>query len=268
VNLAAVVPTGAWSSAAGPVRVVTMRDLEEAARAGVTGARPAAGGVELRGLPANQRAVAAQVSRSHREIPPAYFRLTVDARRAVALHSEGIGYAALFVHAAARALERFPRFRDALLGEGLLTAPGVHVAFAVGLEAGGELYAPVLRDAAGLGLADLDARVRELTEAVRARRVSPDGYRGATFLVTNLGAFGVEAFDPVIHPGHSGALAVGAVRRQPVAVREGEAWRLEIRPILTLTLAVDHRLINGIEAAQALSFIRDVVERDDEGGTR
>jgi pyruvate dehydrogenase E2 component (dihydrolipoamide acetyltransferase) len=197
----------------------------------------------------------------------------VDARRAVALAARGIGYTALFVHAAAKVLERFPRFRDALRGEHLVTAPGLHVAFAVGLEATGELYTPVVRDAGGLGLAAVAARVRELAQAVRERRLSPEHYRGGSFLVTNLGAFGVESFDPVIHPGHSAALAVGAVRPLPLGIAGAEPT-IHTQPAITLTLAVDHRLINGVEAARALRFIKEVVERggeeegDDQGQDR
>jgi pyruvate dehydrogenase E2 component (dihydrolipoamide acetyltransferase) len=276
VDLNALTPTGAGG-------IVTRRDVEDAAadasRRGTAVRRAATQGAEAgddspgaavtnvlpgaesgRLLSPNQRTVANRVSRSHREIPPAHFTAEVDARRAVALRSQGMSYTALFVFAAGRGLARFPRFRSALQGERLVTARAAHVAFAVGLEEEGELYTPVVRDVGSLDLKTVDAQVRELAAAVRGHRLSPESFAGGSFLVTNLGRFPVESFDPVIYPGHSGALAVGAVRFVPVAVQEQKGWQVEIRPTVSLTLAVDHRLINGLEAAAFLSFVKEVVE--------
>lgn len=258
VDLRSVIPSGAEG-------VVTRGDVQAAAR-GQTAARagaadPGTGAGALgRPLTPNQRTVAARVSRSHREIPPVHFTTRVDARRAAELRSGGIGYTALFVFAASRTLARFPAFRSRLQGEQLVTSEGAHVAFAVADEAAGELFTPVLRDAERLDLEGIDSRVRELAGAARARRLGPEAYAGGSFLVTNLGKFAVDSFDPIIHPGHSGALAVGAVQMLPTAAPGPKGWGVEIRPALTLTLAVDHRLVNGVEAARALSWIKEISE--------
>lgn len=250
-----------------------MRDVEAAAARGEVrrdGAGPppagARGGGAGRPLSANQRVVAAQVTRSHREIPSAHFTTRVDARHATRLRGGGVGYTALFVFAAARALARFPAFRSRLQGDHLVALEAADVAFAVAGEAD-ELYTPVVRAADTLGLKEIDARVLTLAAAARQRRLEPAAFAGGSFLVTNLGMFAVESFDPVIYPGHSGALAVGAVQMLPAAVPqppgaagEESGWGVEIRPTLSLTLAVDHRLINGVEAARALAYIKDLVE--------
>jgi pyruvate dehydrogenase E2 component (dihydrolipoamide acetyltransferase) len=264
VDLSATPPTGAGG-------VVTRRDVEGAAAARDTApdrsAVPSLSAAAWPPLfPRSQRVVAERVSRSHREIPPVHLRAAVDARRAVAQRAEGISYTAQLVHAAGRALVRFPRFRTVFREGRLQTAESAGVAFAVGMEAEGALYTPVLHGAEKMTLEATDVRVRELAAAAREHRLSAESLAGGCFLVTNLGPFGVDSFDPVIYPGHTAALAAGAVISLPAAVQGTEGWTVEVRPSLTLTLAVDHRLINGLEAAAFLSFVKQIVERGLEGG--
>lgn len=117
------------------------------------------------------------------------------------------------------------------------------------------LVVPTIRDADGLGLADLAAAIRSLAETARAGRTTPESMSGGTITITNVGVFGVDAGTPIVTPGEAAILAVGAVRRQPWEFR-GE---VALRQVLTLALSFDHRLVDGEQAARFLADIGRIV---------
>jgi pyruvate dehydrogenase E2 component (dihydrolipoamide acetyltransferase) len=111
----------------------------------------------------------------------------------------------------------------------------------------------VIRCADRMGLGAIAKQRRELAERARAGKLQPADITGATFTISNLGMFGVDAFTAIIVPPQAGILAVGAISDRVVAV-DG---MIGVRPMMTLTLSSDHRLVDGARAAQ---FLHDVVD--------
>ncbi|WP_341974893.1 2-oxo acid dehydrogenase subunit E2 [Microbacterium sp. LTA6] len=118
------------------------------------------------------------------------------------------------------------------------------------------LIVPNIRDAERLTLVELADALRSLAETARAGKTSPAELAGGTFSISNIGVFGVDAGTPILPPGQSGILAVGAVRRQPWEYR-GE---IALRQMMTLSLSFDHRLVDGAEGARFLKDVADILE--------
>jgi len=118
------------------------------------------------------------------------------------------------------------------------------------------LIVPNIRDAERLTLVELADALRSLADTARAGRTSPAELAGGTFSISNVGVFGVDAGTPILPPGQSGILAVGAVRRQPWDHR-GE---IALRQVMTLSLSFDHRLVDGAESARFLKDVADVLQ--------
>jgi pyruvate dehydrogenase E2 component (dihydrolipoamide acetyltransferase) len=155
------------------------------------------------------------------------------------------------VAAAARALVRHPRLNAQVTEAGIALLPDVHVGLAVAVDNG--LMVPVVRDTAHRDLADLAAETTRLAAAARSGSITPAELEGGTFSVSALGAFGVDAFTPVINPPNAGILGVGRLRDDVVVV-DGQITTVKR---LTLSLTWDHRVIDGVPAAE---FCRTVVE--------
>ncbi|MGW8483674.1 dihydrolipoamide acetyltransferase family protein [Microbacterium sp. NPDC055903] len=118
------------------------------------------------------------------------------------------------------------------------------------------LIVPHIREAQGLSLIGIADALRELTDVARAGKTSPADLAGGTFSITNIGVFGIEGGTPILPPGQSGILAVGAIRPQPW-VHEGE---LAVRQVMTLSLSFDHRIVDGAEGARFLKDVGDLIE--------
>jgi pyruvate dehydrogenase E2 component (dihydrolipoamide acetyltransferase) len=119
------------------------------------------------------------------------------------------------------------------------------------------LIAPVARDCGRKGIVEIDGELRALIDKVKANRLTPEDYAGATFSISNLGSFGIEEFTAIINPPGSAILAVGEIRRQPV-VGPGDA--LVVRPLMRLTLSCDHRIVDGAVGAAFLKELKDMLE--------
>ena len=157
-------------------------------------------------------------------------------------HGVRVTHSDLLVAAVARALKKHPRMNS--------LNQRVNVAIAIAVE--DAVVTAVIPDADKTSIADIAARRRDLTERARAGRLQPADIGGATFTISNLGMFDVDAFTAIIVPPQAGILAVGAIADRVVAV-DGKAV---VRPMLTLTLSSDHRVVDGATAA---AFLKDVV---------
>ena len=118
------------------------------------------------------------------------------------------------------------------------------------------LIVPMIRDAERLSLVGLSDAIKGLAATARAGKTSPAELAGGTFSISNIGVFGVDAGTPILPPGQSGILAVGAVRRQPWEYR-GE---IALRQLMTLSLSFDHRIVDGAEGAAFLKSVADLLE--------
>ena len=165
-------------------------------------------------------------------------------------HSVKITHTDLMVAAVARALKQFPRMNGSWVSGGVTLNPDINVALAMAVE--NAVVTAVIRNADKLPLGAIARQRKELSERARANKLQPADISGATFTISNLGMFGVDAFTAIIVPPQAGILAVGAIADRVVAV-DG---MIGIRPMVTLTLSSDHRLIDGARAAQ---FMQEVV---------
>ncbi|MFL6075646.1 MAG: dihydrolipoamide acetyltransferase family protein [Mycobacteriales bacterium] len=164
-----------------------------------------------------------------------------------------VGWTALFVRALALALREHPDLHALWQQDQAVPQQRVGVAIAVDTAIG--LLAPVVPDPDRQGIAALDARVRAVVDRARSGRLSGDDLAGATTTLSNLGGFGVAAFQALLTPPQATALSLGAVEQRPV-VRHGG---IAIRTRCTAGLTVDHRIVDGADAARLLATLREVV---------
>ncbi len=160
----------------------------------------------------------------------------------------------LIVKLTAAALQQHPMLQAQWREDGLFVPDAIHIAVAVDAPAG--LLAPVLRGVDRLNISEVAAQSRELIALARAGRLSAEQMRDATFTITNLGMYGVDAFTPIIHLPQCAILGVGRIVREPAVV--GDV--MVPRAMLTLSLTFDHRVVDGAPAARFLDSVRRNIE--------
>jgi pyruvate dehydrogenase E2 component (dihydrolipoamide acetyltransferase) len=161
----------------------------------------------------------------------------------------------MIVKACAIALRRHPEVNSSWADGRVAIFPEVNIGIAVAADTG--LAVPVVTQADSKSLVTIAADTRRLAENVRTRKVSPEELAGGTFTVSNLGMFGMTAITPIINPPQAAILGVGSIRE--VLTREDGG--LADRSLITLTLTCDHRVLDGVEAAHFLSFVRETLEQ-------
>jgi pyruvate dehydrogenase E2 component (dihydrolipoyllysine-residue acetyltransferase) len=165
-------------------------------------------------------------------------------------HGVKITHTDLIVSAVGRALKMFPRMNGGWVNNAVSLNADINVALAMAVE--NAVVTAVIRNADKLPLGAIAKHRKELSERAKANKLQPADISGATFTISNLGMFGVDAFTAIIVPPQAGILAVGAIMDRVVAI-DG---MIGIRPMVTLTLSSDHRIIDGARAAQ---FMQEVV---------
>jgi pyruvate dehydrogenase E2 component (dihydrolipoamide acetyltransferase) len=160
-------------------------------------------------------------------------------------------YTDLLVETVARLLTDHPLLNATLTEQGIVAPSAVHMGVAVALEDG--LIVPVIRDAERRPLAELARDRADLATKAQAGTLSLDEVEGGTFTISNLGSFGADAFTPIVNPPQCAILGVGRIVDKPVAV----SGRVEVRPMLWLSLTFDHRIVDGAPAARFLQELGD-----------
>ncbi|NYZ14875.1 2-oxo acid dehydrogenase subunit E2 [Azospirillum sp. RWY-5-1] len=241
----------------GPGGAVRLADVERAAP------RRAAG-IDLADM---RRAITAAMARSKREIPHYYLGSTIDLTNATAwlartnadrAPEERLLLAALELKAVALALRRHPRFNGHNVDGDFRPGAGIHVGAAVAIRGGG-LAAPAIRDTDTLGLDDLMARLRDLVGRTRAGHLRSSELGDATITVTSLGERGVDSVFGVIYPPQVAIVGFGRPVERPWAV----SGRVELRTVVTATLAADHRVSDGHAGALFLAEIDRLLQEPD-----
>jgi pyruvate dehydrogenase E2 component (dihydrolipoamide acetyltransferase) len=164
------------------------------------------------------------------------------------------GFNDLLAKIVAAALRKFPYMNARLTSEAIEYLKPINMGMAVDTERG--LLVPVIRNADQKSLRQFGLEFRELVERARNRKSLPDDLSGGTFTITSLGAYGVDAFTPVINLPEAAILGVGRIAPK-VVPRDGQAV---IRTTCTLSLAFDHRVVDGAPAARFLKYIRELME--------
>jgi len=216
-------------------------------------------------IPSLRRVIAERMAASHRSTAPVTLTTTTDATELVNLRNRWKTaassndpvptYTDLLVRLTALALEEHPVLNSRWEEDRIVTPQEIHIGIAVDTDAG--LVVPVVRDVPRLSLQELAIRSRELIERVRQRKLSASEMQGGTFTVTSLGAFGIDAFTPIINHPECAILGIGRIRRCPAVYEE----QIVIRDQVTLSLTFDHRITDGVPAARFLqtlsAFIRN-----------
>lgn len=212
-----------------------------------------------------RKTIAARLTEAKQTIPHFYLRREVrlDALMAFRgelnkkLESRGVKLSVndFIIKACALALQAVPDANAVWAGDRVLKMKASDVAVAVAIEGG--LFTPVLQDAEAKSLSALSAQMKDLAARARNRKLAPHEYQGGSFAISNLGMMGVENFDAVINPPHGAILAVGAGLKKPVVSATGE---IEVATMMSMTLSVDHRVIDGALGAELLAAIVENLE--------
>ena len=196
------------------------------------------------------RLMAERTTQSWTTAPHFFVTRAVDAG-GLTLAREGVNvtHTDLLVAIVARTLRQHPRLNASWSAEGIVSHEDVNIGLAIAVE--NAVVTAVLPRADRATIADIAVRRRDLTERARAGRLQPADIAGATFTISNLGMFEVDAFTAIIVPPQAAILAVGAITDRVVPV-DGKPG---IRSMMTLTLSCDHRVVDGVRAAE---FMRDL----------
>jgi pyruvate dehydrogenase E2 component (dihydrolipoamide acetyltransferase) len=206
-----------------------------------------------------RRTIAARLSEAKQTIPHFYLRRSAKLdelmkfRGTLNKQLEGRGVKLsvndFIIKACALALQQVPDANAVWAGDRIIKLKPSDVAVAVAIEGG--LFTPVLKDAEIKTLSRLSTEMKDLATRAKTKKLAPHEYQGGSFAISNLGMFGIENFDAVINPPHGAILAVGAGIKTPVV--EGD--EVVIRNVMSMTLSVDHRVIDGALGAQLLEAI-------------
>jgi pyruvate dehydrogenase E2 component (dihydrolipoamide acetyltransferase) len=183
-------------------------------------------------------------------------RLVVARQSLSASLAAPVSYDALFVRILAVALARQPRLNAVIDGDAILELTDINIGFAVSIDGG--LLVPVVRAADSRPLDDLLTQMRQLSERALGNRLRPEDVLGGTATITNLGAYGVDAFTPILNPPQSAILGIGRILKRPVVVDD----HLELHHTTTLSLTFDHRVADGVPAAQLLEVVVQLMNDD------
>jgi pyruvate dehydrogenase E2 component (dihydrolipoamide acetyltransferase) len=241
VDLSKVVGTG-------PGGIISGEDVEAAAKAPT----PAAAGPVV--LSSIARLMAERTTQSWTTAPHFFLVREIDASGLIAArekHGKAITHTDLLVALVARTLVKHPKMNASWTGSAIQLNPNVNISIAIAVKDG--VVGAVIPNADIATLAAISAKRQDLAERARAGRLHPPDVTGGTFTISNLGMFGVDAFSAIITPPQAAVLAVGRIADRVVAVN----GLIGIRPILTMTLSSDHRVVDG---AQAAAFLKDAAE--------
>ncbi|HOK79794.1 MAG TPA: dihydrolipoamide acetyltransferase family protein [bacterium] len=167
---------------------------------------------------------------------------------------EDIYYDTFFVYACARVIRNFPIMFSYLVDNKIVRRKEISISVAI--SKGEKLYTPVIHSADKKSLEEINRTIAELVKKVNEEKLLPEETKGACFLISNLGMYPVESFDAMIPPQHSGALAIGRVRKTAVVEND----HIVIKSICKVTGSFDHRLANGTIAAEFLKQVKEILE--------
>ncbi|HWC33018.1 MAG TPA: dihydrolipoamide acetyltransferase family protein, partial [Actinomycetota bacterium] len=210
-----------------------------------------------------RRTIARRMSEAW-QVPHFQIAMTADMRAAMRLREllvermrEGETkptHSDVLTKACAAALMRHRDMNAHFAGDEVRLFPSADIGIAVAVERG--LLVPVIRGCERKTIAELAAARADVVERTRAGKIRQEDLEGGTFTISNLGMYGVDRFQAVLNPPQAGILAVGAIAERAV-VEDGE---VAVRPIMEMTLACDHRAVDGATASEFLRSVRELLE--------
>ncbi|MCI2008320.1 MAG: pyruvate dehydrogenase complex dihydrolipoamide acetyltransferase [Acetobacter peroxydans] len=260
----------------GPNGRIVKRDVENAqpaARAEATGSPasvstpPAAGGSRLVPHTTMRKVIARRLTDSKANVPHFYVSVDVELDALMALRAqlnaladgegeEGVKLSVndMLIKASAVALKKVPTVNAYFTEEGMLLHEDADISIAVSLDEG--LITPIIRKADSKSLREISLEAKSLISRARSGKLKPEEFQGGTFSVSNMGMYGVKDFAAIVNPPQAAILAIAAGRKQPVV----SGNEIKIATVMTVTLSVDHRAVDGATAAQWLNAFRTAVQ--------
>ena len=207
-----------------------------------------------------RRVIADRLTEAKQTIPHFYLRRDIQLDSLLKLRSEintglearGVKLSVndFIIKACAMALQSVPAANAVWAGDRVLQMEASDISVAVAIEGG--LFTPVLLDADSKSLSKLAVEMKDLATRARSRKLAPHEYQGGSFSISNLGMMGIDNFDAVINPPQGAILAVGAGKKRPVVGADGT---LSVATVMSVTMSVDHRVIDGALGAELLDAI-------------
>ena len=208
-----------------------------------------------------RKAIAKALGNSKFSAPHFYLNIEIDMENAIAsrkminaIPDTKVSFNDMVVKACAMALQKHPQVNTSWTDNTTLYHRHIHVGVAVAVDEG--LVVPVVKHTNTLSMTQIGAIVKELAGKARSKKITPGEMQGSTFTVSNLGMFGIESFTSIINQPNSTILSVGAIVEKPV-VKNGE---IVIGNTMKLTLACDHRTVDGAVGAQFLQTLKTYIE--------
>ncbi len=207
-----------------------------------------------------RRAIANNMMNSLTSMAQANHRMKVDMSESVRFRAKlkaadiKVSYTDILIKAVSHALMKFPMLNSTVRGNDIITRNYVNMGVAVAIDGG--LIVPNIKDAQAKSVVEIHAQVADLAGKAKDGKLSREEYTDGTFTITNLGMYDVDEFTAVINPPEAAILAVGKIADTPV-VENGE---VVVRPIMTLSLTYDHRIIDGAPAAQFLQYVKTLLQ--------
>ena len=218
--------------------------------------------IQLNGM---RKTVASRLTEAKQNVPHFYLRKEIIIDELLIVRSRMNEHLAntnsklsindFIIKACALALQAVPAANSVWAGDKILQLKPSDIAIAVAVEDG--LFTPVIRDAEAKSLSKLSKEMKELAEKARSKKLMPNEYQGGSFSISNLGMFGIDNFDAVINPPHGAILAVGAGLKKPIV---NEDNTIAVSNVMSLTLSVDHRVIDGALGAELMQNITKYLE--------
>ena len=212
-----------------------------------------------------RKVIANRLTEAKQTIPHFYLRKSVNLDKLLIVRSEmntglidqGIKISVndFIIKASSLALQDIPQANVVWAQDRILQMTSSDVAVAVSVEGG--LYTPVIFDSEKKTLSSLSLEIKDLASRARDKKLLPNEYQGGSFAISNLGMMGIENFDAVINPPHGSILAVGAGTKKPIVKEDGT---ISVATVMSLTLSVDHRAIDGALGAEFLAKITNYLE--------
>ena len=222
---------------------------------------------EFQEIPLNsmRKTVATRLTEAKQNIPHFYLRKEIKIDELLQVRSRLNAHLAernnklsindFIIKSCALALQSVPMANAVWAEDKILQLKPSDIAVAVSVEDG--LFTPIIRDADEKSLSNLSKEMKELAEKARSKKLMPSEYQGGSFSISNLGMFGVDDFDAVINPPHGAILAVGRGLKKPI-VNDDDT--ISVANVMSLTLSVDHRVIDGALGADLLQSIAKYLE--------
>ena len=250
------------AAAAAPVSAVTM---PASANAAAVEAIYQGRGFKTVPLDGMRKMIASRLTEAKQTIPHFYLRrdirldklLRVRGEINKGLEARGVKTSMndFIIKACALGLQKVPTANAVWAGDRVLQMEASDISVAVAIEGG--LFTPVLQDAEAKPLSQLAVEMKDLAARARNRKLAPHEYQGGSFSISNLGMMGIDNFDAVINPPQGAILAVGAGKKRPVVLDDGS---LSVATVMSVTMSVDHRVIDGALGAELLNEIVNYLE--------